>query len=49
MEDLSVNMRIVLIWSLKKWDGISIDWIHVAQDGDKWWLVVIVLITLWIP
>jgi hypothetical protein len=25
------------------------DWIHLAQDRDRWWAVVITVINLWVP
>jgi hypothetical protein len=35
LEDLGIDGRIILKWILKKADW-GIDWIHRAQDRDKW-------------
>jgi len=35
LEDPDVDERIILRWSFRKWDG-AMDWIHVAQDRDRW-------------
>jgi hypothetical protein len=29
------------------WEGI--DWIHLAQDRDRWWAVVNMIKKLWFP
>jgi len=26
-----------------------VDWIHLAQDRDKWWVVVNMVMNLWVP
>jgi hypothetical protein len=26
-----------------------VDWMHVAQDRDKWWAVVNIVMNLWVP
>jgi hypothetical protein len=39
LEDLGVGGRIILKWIFKKWDG-SMDWIPVAQDTDRWCVLV---------
>ena len=31
-----VGEGVILKWILSKWDG-GVDWIRLAQDGDKWW------------
>jgi hypothetical protein len=43
-----VNGRIILKRIFKKWDG-SIGWIDLAQDRDRWWAVVNVLMKLLVP
>jgi hypothetical protein len=30
-------------------DQGNVDWIHVAQDRDRWWAVVNTVIKLWVP
>jgi hypothetical protein len=40
--------RIILKWILKiGWHGM--DWIHLAQDRDKWRALVITAMNLWVP
>jgi hypothetical protein len=38
LEDLGVDKRIILKLIFKKQDGV--DWINLAQNGDKRWAVV---------
>jgi hypothetical protein len=38
-EDLYIDGKIILKWILGKWGG-GVDWIHLAQDRDRWWAVV---------
>jgi hypothetical protein len=33
--DPGVDVRIILKWIFKKWDG-GMDWIKLAQDRDRW-------------
>jgi hypothetical protein len=35
LEDPGVDGRIILKWILEKWDG-DMDWIDLAEEGDKW-------------
>ena len=39
MEDRGVNGRIILKLICEKWD-MGMDWIDLAEDGDRWWAVV---------
>ena len=48
MEDPGADGRIILKWILEKWDG-GIDWIHLAQDRDRWWTVVNAVMNLQVP
>jgi hypothetical protein len=45
LEDLDVNGSIILRRILRKLDG-SMGWIDVAQDRDRWWALVNVVINL---
>jgi hypothetical protein len=29
------------------WEGV--DWIHMSQDREEWWAVVITIMSLWVP
>ena len=35
LENPGVNGKIILKWIFENWDG-SMDWIDLAQDGDRW-------------
>jgi hypothetical protein len=39
LEDLGVDGRILLKRIFKKWDW-DMDWIDLAQDRDRWWVLV---------
>jgi hypothetical protein len=39
LEDKGVDVRIILKWVFKKWDGIT-DWIDVARHRNRWLAVV---------
>jgi hypothetical protein len=39
---------IILKWIFVKWDG-GMDWIDLAQNGDRWWASVKVVINLQVP
>jgi len=39
LEDLGVNGRIILKWSLKKVSE-GLDWVNLSKDKDKWCAVV---------
>ena len=49
LEDPSLDRRIILRWIFRKWDVGSMDWIELAQDGDKWWALVIAVMNLRVP
>jgi hypothetical protein len=40
---------IILKWILRKWNGGSIDRIDLAQDRNRWWILVNALINLRVP
>ena len=47
---LSVDRRIILKQNFKKWDGEhGMDWIHLAQDRDRWLILVNAVMNLLIP
>jgi hypothetical protein len=40
--------RIILRWIFRKWDG-GIDWIDLAQNGDRWRALVNEIMNLRVP
>ena len=38
----------VLRWILRKWDG-GMEWIGLAQDRDRWWVLVNAVVILQVP
>jgi hypothetical protein len=44
-----IDGRIVLKWIFKKWDGVGMDWIDMAQDRDRWRALVNVVMNLRVP
>ena len=48
LEYPGVDRRIILKWIFVKWDG-SMDWIHLAQDRDRWRTLVHVVMNLRVP
>jgi len=49
MEELSVDGRIILKWSFKHLDGVGTDWIGLAQDRDRCWVLVNAVMNRWVP
>jgi len=45
---LGVDGRIILLCILKKWDG-CVDWIDLAQDLDRWRVLVNAAVKLLVP
>jgi hypothetical protein len=46
--DPGVDGRIILKWILKTWDG-DMDWIELAQDRDRWRVLVNAVMNVWVP
>ena len=46
-KDPDVDGKIILKWNFKKWDD-SMDWIDMAQDRDRWGVLVNALMNLWV-
>jgi hypothetical protein len=49
LEDLGVDWRIILKSGLKEIGWGIVAWIHLAQDRDKWWVLVITVLNLQVP
>jgi hypothetical protein len=49
MEELSVDGSIILKWSFKDLDGMCMDWVSLAQDGDRCWALVNAVMNLRVP
>jgi hypothetical protein len=49
LKDPGVDGRIILKWIFKKWDAGGMDWIDMAQDSDRWWDLVNVVMNLRVP
>ena len=49
-EDTGVDRRIILKWTLEKWDGgEGMDWIYLAEDRDRWRPLVNAAMNIRIP
>jgi hypothetical protein len=48
LKDPGVDVRIILKWIFKKWNG-DMDWIDLAQDRDRWRALVNVLMNTRVP
>jgi len=49
LEDLGVDGRIILRWIFKKWAGVGMDWVDVAQDRNTWRALVNVVMNFRVP
>ena len=47
--DPGVDGRLILIWIFRKWDVGGMDWIELAQNGDRWWALVNAVMNLRVP
>jgi hypothetical protein len=43
--DTGIDGRITLRWIFRKWDVV---WIDLAQDRDRWWALVNVVMNFWV-
>jgi hypothetical protein len=44
-----IDGRIILKWIFEKWNGGDLDWIGLAEDRDRWWALVNVVMNFWVP
>ena len=49
MGNPGVDGRIILRWIFRKWDVRGIDWIELAQDRDRWRVLVNAVMNLRVP
>jgi len=47
--DPGIDGGIILRWIFRKWDVGGMGWIELAQDRDRWWALVNVVMNLWVP
>ena len=47
-EDLDVDGRIILGWIFGMWD-VSVDWMELVQDRDRWRALVSAVMKLRVP
>jgi len=48
-EDPGLYGRIILRWNFRKWEGVGMDWIDLAQDEDKWRALINAVMNLRVP
>jgi len=49
LEDLDMNGKIMLEWSLTEIDWEVVDWIHLTQDRNQWRILVNTVMSLRVP
>jgi hypothetical protein len=48
LKDPGVDGRIILKWIFERWNG-GIDWVDLAQDRNRWWALVNMVVKLQVP
>ena len=49
LEDPGVDGKIILRWIFRKCNGLDMDWIGLAEDGDSWRVLANAVINLRVP
>jgi len=49
LEDPGIDGRIILRWIFRKWAGRAMNCIDLAQDRDRWWALVNLVMNLQVP
>jgi hypothetical protein len=49
LEDPGVDGRTIIRWIFRKWDVGGTEWIELAQDRDRWRVLVIAVMNLRVP
>ena len=47
--DPDIDGRMILRWILRKWEGVVGDWMELAQDRDRWRVLVNIVRNLQVP
>jgi hypothetical protein len=47
--DPNVDGRIILRWIFRKWEGVCVDWMELAQDRDRWRALVSAVMNFRVP
>jgi hypothetical protein len=47
--DPGVVGRIILRWIFRKWDVGGMDWMELARDRGRWWVLVDAVMNLVVP
>jgi hypothetical protein len=48
LKDQSIDGRMGSEWTLGRLVRGGVEWIHLAQDTDCWWALVIAMMNLWV-
>jgi hypothetical protein len=49
LEEPGIHGRIILKWIFERLGGGGVDWIDLAQDRDRWWALVYMVMNLRVP
>jgi hypothetical protein len=49
LEDPSIDERIILRWILRQWNEEAWNWNHLAQNRNRSWASINVVMNLWVP